>query len=179
MSVWFPRLFAESPFGPLIEHQQKVSDSVALIPDLVEAALAQEYEQTCEVARQLSQLEHEADELKNRLRDSLPKTRFMQVSRPVRSSRQFNDKFRSPRVVVLDANHPIMIGDDRADNGQAQSHPSLFGREIGFKQSGFVIIVDAGPIVYDFEADHIQDGIVGQGNVDISLGFHRGNGIFD
>lgn len=83
MAVWFPRLFAESPFGPLITHQQKVAESVALIPSLVEAALDENYEGTCQVARDLSHLEHEADELKNRLRDSLPNTRFMQVSRPV------------------------------------------------------------------------------------------------
>ncbi|MBW2733389.1 MAG: DUF47 domain-containing protein [Deltaproteobacteria bacterium] len=83
MAVWFPRLFAESPFGPLIDHQKKVAESVALLPSLVDAALAESHEETCQVARELSKLEHQADELKNRLRDSLPNSRFMQVSRGV------------------------------------------------------------------------------------------------
>jgi predicted phosphate transport protein (TIGR00153 family) len=80
---WLSRLIAPSPFKPLIEHQHKVAEAVLLVPKIVEATLAGNFEETRRLGKQLSILENECDVLKNRLRDSLPRKLFMQVSRPV------------------------------------------------------------------------------------------------
>ena len=80
---WISRLIAPSPFAPLIEHQHKIAEAMALVPEVVGAALEPDIARTRQVAKRLSIIEHEADTMKNRLRDSLPRTLFMQVSRPV------------------------------------------------------------------------------------------------
>lgn len=79
---WLARLIAPSPFQPLIEHQHKIAEAMALVPEIVEAALAEDHDRTKTLAKQLSVLENEADVMKTRLRDSLPRSLFMQVSRP-------------------------------------------------------------------------------------------------
>lgn len=55
---------------------------MALVPEIVESALAEDHDRTKSLAKQLSVLENEADVMKTRLRDSLPRSLFMQVSRP-------------------------------------------------------------------------------------------------
>ena len=82
-TVWISRLIAPSPFSALAEHQQKVWEAAGLVPVLVEAALAEDQAEVRVLAKQLSVLENEADEIKNRIRDTLPQSRFIQVSRPV------------------------------------------------------------------------------------------------
>ena len=43
-----------------------------------------------------------------------------------RSHRQLNNKFRTPRNVILDTDNPIMVGNNRTDNGKSQSHAGFF-----------------------------------------------------
>ena len=81
MPSWLTSLFARSPFGPLIEHQHKVQECAEQVPDLIEACLRGDHGQVRVLAKTVSQLEHEADEVKIRVRDQLPRTLFMPVSR--------------------------------------------------------------------------------------------------
>ena len=78
---WLTQLLHKSPFGPVLEHQRKVQQCAELVPPLVDACLAGNTERVTEVAKQLSTLEYEADQLKNSVRDSLPQSIFMPVSR--------------------------------------------------------------------------------------------------
>ncbi len=74
-------LFGRSPFKPLAEHAKRVHDTVLLIPDLADAFTRGDWAATQETYEQISELEHMADELKNEIRDHLPKSMFMPVDR--------------------------------------------------------------------------------------------------
>jgi hypothetical protein len=81
MPNWLANLFARSPFGPLQEHQHKVEECAEMAPVLIEAALQTDHDRVRELAKRISQLEAEADAVKNQVRDRLPRTLFMPVSR--------------------------------------------------------------------------------------------------
>ncbi|MFH1132000.1 MAG: TIGR00153 family protein [Pseudomonadota bacterium] len=81
MASWLTQLFVKSPFGPIQEHQKKIQESVEIVPRIVEACLCQDRVQVRELAKTLSILEGEADEIKTHVRDHLPKTLFLPVSR--------------------------------------------------------------------------------------------------
>ena len=81
MANWFARVFAPSPFRPLIEHQRKVLECVSYVPKAVEASIEGDHDQLIEHAKTLSTLEYEADVVKTQVRDQLPGTIFMPVSR--------------------------------------------------------------------------------------------------
>jgi len=75
------QLFSKSPFGPLQEHLKKVGDCVELVKPLFQALLDNEDESLRSTAKQISKLEHSADEIKNEIRDNLPRNIFMPVNR--------------------------------------------------------------------------------------------------
>ncbi len=74
-------LFARSPFGPIQSHMQKVNEAVDYVQKLFDALLASDQEQVNKIASTLSELEHEADILKNKIRSQLPKSIFLPVDR--------------------------------------------------------------------------------------------------
>nr|PZN91225.1 MAG: TIGR00153 family protein [bacterium] len=74
-------LFAKSPFGPLAEHTQRVHDTVVLIRPMMEAFLEGDWTRTQEIYERISRLEHDADVIKNDIRDHLPKSLFLPVDR--------------------------------------------------------------------------------------------------
>lgn len=74
-------LFGKSPFGSLAQHAEQVAATVALTAPLVEAFLAGERDRTLELYEQISKLEHKADNIKNDIRDHLPKSLLMPVDR--------------------------------------------------------------------------------------------------
>jgi predicted phosphate transport protein (TIGR00153 family) len=74
-------LFAESPFGPLRELAHKVAECAQEVPALFDAFYAGDYDAVRQKAEEISRLEHEADLLKDRVRDKLPKTIFLPVDR--------------------------------------------------------------------------------------------------
>lgn len=74
-------LFAKSPFGPLSEHMAAVKRCVDLLRPMFEATIDQDYGRVEELAEQISKLEHKADVIKNEIRDHLPKSIFLPVSR--------------------------------------------------------------------------------------------------
>ncbi len=74
-------LFAKNPFKPLQAHMEMVMGCVALVPDLMEAIVARDEVKIKELRKEITRTEHEADLVKNELRDNLPRTLFMPVSR--------------------------------------------------------------------------------------------------
>lgn len=81
MSDWMTRLFARSPFGPFQDHMRKVSECVEQLPRLVEVMKTGDMQQIRPLVKEISRLECEADEIKNQVRDRLPKTLFLPVDR--------------------------------------------------------------------------------------------------
>lgn len=74
-------LFAKSPFGNLIELADKVEECAEQVPVLFDAFFEGNNEALREISEQISHLEHEADVVKTRVRDGLPKSIFMAVDR--------------------------------------------------------------------------------------------------
>lgn len=74
-------LFAESPFTAMIELADKVKLCTDEVPILFDAFFDGDYDQVIEIAEKISHLEHEADVVKTRVRDGLPKSLFLQVDR--------------------------------------------------------------------------------------------------
>jgi len=75
------KLVTKSPFGPLQDHQALVQECAELAIPLVEACQKGDVEELARIAAETSRLESEADELKVQVRDQLPKSLFMPVSR--------------------------------------------------------------------------------------------------
>ena len=74
-------LFGRSPFEPLIEHARKVQQCVALVRPVAEAVIARDTERLEELQHEMSRTEFEADQLKDRIRQALPKRYFLPVNR--------------------------------------------------------------------------------------------------
>ncbi len=74
-------LFRKSPFRPIQEHMKKIHECVHLVKPLVEAFIRGNYEEVSKLASEIYQKEHEADEIKNSIRDSLPTSLFLPVDR--------------------------------------------------------------------------------------------------
>ena len=75
------RVFGRSPFIPMQLHMEKVAESVSLLPEIFAAYRQHDVLQVRELADRISQREHEADQIKNDIRNSMPRGMFMQVDR--------------------------------------------------------------------------------------------------
>ena len=74
-------LFARSPFAPLAQHTERVHETVVQLRPLFEAFFDGDADRTRSVYEHISRLEHSADELKNEIRDHLPRSLFLPVDR--------------------------------------------------------------------------------------------------
>jgi len=74
-------LFAKSPFGPITEHGQKVEACVRMIPDLFKSLEKGDYDGVVAASETLSNLEHQADLIKNEIRNHLPRSILLPVDR--------------------------------------------------------------------------------------------------
>jgi hypothetical protein len=74
-------LFARSPFHALQNLSEKVKECADQVPLLFEAFYEGDYQRVRAISERISHLEHEADVVKNRARDELPRTLFMPVDR--------------------------------------------------------------------------------------------------
>lgn len=81
MNILSKLLGAPSPFDALLIHLDKVMECVDLIPPIVDAAMEGEADKVEEISHQIFRLEHEADEIKNSIRDNLPRDLLLPVSR--------------------------------------------------------------------------------------------------
>jgi uncharacterized protein len=77
----FARLFGRSPFLPLQTHMEKVGRCIDKVPALFEALEKKDYAILSAIATEISNLEHDADVTKNDIRNNLPSTLFLPVSR--------------------------------------------------------------------------------------------------
>ncbi len=75
------QLFGKSPFGPLNEHMKKTKECIDLVPPLFDAVFREDMEEIQRITDRVSKMEHEADVIKNEIRDHLPRSLFMPVSR--------------------------------------------------------------------------------------------------
>jgi uncharacterized protein len=75
------RLFGRSPFVPLQAHMEKVAACVEMVPTVLDAFQRGDAGQVEAIAAEISKLEHQADLVKNDIRNNLPKGLFMPVDR--------------------------------------------------------------------------------------------------
>lgn len=75
------KLFKKSPFGPVINHAKKVYECIELIDPMIKAWLREDWDKIERLANEISQKENEADQLKIKIRNSLPKSLFYPVPR--------------------------------------------------------------------------------------------------
>ncbi len=75
------KIFARSPFGPLTEHLKKCGETADKVPEIIDALKSGDSALTKKLAKEVMQLEHEADEIKHKIRDHVPKTLFLPVDR--------------------------------------------------------------------------------------------------
>jgi predicted phosphate transport protein (TIGR00153 family) len=74
-------LLRGSPFKPIQQHMKVVFSCVCLIPPLFDAVYREDSSLVSDFARQLKQLETEADKLKSTFRLNMPKSLFLPVDR--------------------------------------------------------------------------------------------------
>ncbi len=74
-------LFGRSPFAPLQSHMEKVAKCVYSLPKLFESVDSQDEKLLESQAREISLFEHEADVIKNDIRNHLPKSIFLPIDR--------------------------------------------------------------------------------------------------
>ncbi len=74
-------MFASPPFEPLEEHARLVGRCSDMLREMVSAYLREDFEVAESMALRISELEHEADRLKNTIREHLPRSIFMPVDR--------------------------------------------------------------------------------------------------
>jgi predicted phosphate transport protein (TIGR00153 family) len=74
-------LFGRSPIGPIQEHMQVANHAVQLLPDLLRAAAAQDWDKAKGLYKEIEKAERAADKLKRSVRRHLPKSLFLPVPR--------------------------------------------------------------------------------------------------
>ena len=77
----FLGLLAESPFAGLQEHMSVGDDAVSKLGDFVVAISEEDWRTAEECREEIVDLENRADDIKNNIRNNLPKSLFMTVSR--------------------------------------------------------------------------------------------------
>ncbi len=75
------KLFGGSPFQPLQEHMDKAMECMEFLPALLDAFMENDRGKIHELKEKISRLEHEADEIKNTIRDNIPRKFFSPVHR--------------------------------------------------------------------------------------------------
>ncbi len=81
MGNYFAEIFARSPINPLQQHMAKVQACISELEALFEAVVEKDFESVAATQQRISDLEHDADDMKKDLRIHLPKGMFLPVSR--------------------------------------------------------------------------------------------------
>lgn len=74
-------LFRESPFEPLRYHMKTVTECVAFVRPMFEAVRDKNYDGLQDIARKVFKTEHEADIIKDEIRQTIPRRFFLPVYR--------------------------------------------------------------------------------------------------
>jgi len=75
------KVFGQSPFKALEQHMRKCVETANKTPELIGALKAGDHEKVKIIAKEVMALEHEADEIKNELRDNLSRSLFLPIDR--------------------------------------------------------------------------------------------------
>lgn len=75
------RLFGRSPFKALGEHIREVDKGADLLSAFIDASATGDWDRAASLHEQISACEHEADDLKDRIRLNLPTSLFLPISR--------------------------------------------------------------------------------------------------
>ena len=78
---YLTNLFGRSPIRPLQEHMTKVHACVSQLKPLLSAVVTGDQKKVATIQKNITQLEHEADDLKKELRHHLPTSLFMPIDR--------------------------------------------------------------------------------------------------
>lgn len=81
MSILIKLLGGAAPFDLLLKHLHKTMECVNLTKPLLNAAILGDSAEVQRIADQVYKLEHDADTIKNEIRDHLPQSMLMSVSR--------------------------------------------------------------------------------------------------
>ncbi|MEX0961746.1 MAG: TIGR00153 family protein [Simkaniaceae bacterium] len=73
------RLFGKSPFFPLQSHMKKVSSCIKKLTEIFDQFPKHQHGRIEAIAREVSELEHEADLTKNDIRNHLPRSLFLPI----------------------------------------------------------------------------------------------------
>ncbi len=74
-------MFQASPFEPLLQHMKKVQDCGMLVRPMFEAARDRAYDRLQELRDQVFKTEHQADIIKDEIRQVIPRSFFLPVYR--------------------------------------------------------------------------------------------------
>ena len=74
-------MFAKSPFKPLVNHIDIVNECVNLIIPLFKSYKSKDYKEVEEIAKKISNFEHDADKIKDDIRQHLPQSIFLPVDK--------------------------------------------------------------------------------------------------
>ena len=74
-------LFKVSPFEPLREHYNKVMECVAMVKPMFETMRGGDYDRLESLAQEVFKAEHDADVIKNDIRQTIPRSFFLPVFR--------------------------------------------------------------------------------------------------
>ncbi len=75
------KLFGRSPFSQIQQHMDQVNKCIEKMSEVIAAAKAGEFEVIEELAYEVSKLEHQADQIKDDIRERLLKRFFMPIDR--------------------------------------------------------------------------------------------------
>jgi len=75
------KLFRVSPFEPLRYHMKTVTECVAYVRPMFEAVRDEKYDDLKDITRKVFKTEHEADIIKDEIRQTIPKRFFLPVYR--------------------------------------------------------------------------------------------------
>jgi len=74
-------LFGKSPFAPLQSHMEKTSLCVHLLPQLIDALENKQEGELNKIAETIAKIEHEADFIKNNIRNHLLKSLYLPIDK--------------------------------------------------------------------------------------------------
>ncbi len=81
MKDYFSKIFGKSPVWPLEHHAELCHKCAARLIPLFDGVIAEDWKAVGKCRDEIASLEHEADKIKHEIRNNLPKSLFMPVSR--------------------------------------------------------------------------------------------------
>ena len=75
------KLFGRSPFGQIQQHMDQVNKCIDKMSEVIDAVKAEKFELVEDLTYEVSKLEHEADQIKDNIRERLLKSFIMPIDR--------------------------------------------------------------------------------------------------